>query len=76
MIVFKPKKQCSMCKQYFDEEELFLCDGIVGYRRHIPFEAFKPATCDRLICKNCKKSVGGYDFCDKCYQNRGKGENK
>lgn len=70
IIAFKARKQCSMCKQYFDEKELFLCDGIVWYSRQIPFEEFRAVTCDRLVCKNCKKSVGGYDFCDKCYQRR------
>lgn len=71
MIVnFNDYQQCSMCGEWVLKKDLFLCDGILGKTRGFPFGKYKNWTCDRPICKNCKKSVGGYDFCNSCFRRR------
>lgn len=61
---------CSMCHHYFKKEDLYLCDGIIGKKRALPFGKWENWTCDKPICKNCKKQIGGCDFCNTCYQKR------
>ena len=63
--------KCSMCGHAFLPEDLFFCDGIIGYKRILPYQEWQEMRCNRLICRTCKKQVGGYDFCDICYKDRG-----
>lgn len=72
IIKFDPKdySKCTMCGNMFLSSELFLCDGIIGKRRLLPFGKLEDRTCDKLICKECKKSTAGYDFCNECYERR------
>lgn len=64
----KDYSKCSICENLFLYSELFLCDGIIGKRRLLPFGKWKNQTCDKSMCKECKKSIAGYDFCNECYK--------
>ena len=62
--------KCSQCEKMFLYKELWLCDGIIFPYRELPFGKRKNKTCDRLICKDCRKHIAGYDFCENCYKRR------
>lgn len=66
----KNYSKCSQCGKIFLYKEMFLCDGILFKYKEIPFRGIKHKTCDRVLCKQCKHNLGGYDFCDKCYGRR------
>lgn len=66
----KNYSKCSMCGDIFEYNKLFLCDGIIGRKRVLPFGKWKNQTCDKLMCKECKKNIAGYDFCNVCYVER------
>ena len=66
-----PKKEkCIECGQVHKYEEMFLCDGFLFKQRTLPFGEWKNVTCDKLLCKSCKKQVAGYDLCSSCYKRR------
>ncbi len=71
-ILFDSKnyERCSGCDKVFKKEELYLCDGIIWKQRALPCGTWENVTCSKYICKNCKHSVGGYDFCPECFKRR------